>query len=87
MVLNDPTVIAYGVSAGVFGMIGGCCCICSQCCCFAYMCRDPDVNIRLSFPILTLALLYMCGDPDATYKYTGSFFHIISCIYISITVC
>ena len=42
--LNDPSVLAYGVSAGVFGMIGGCCCICSQCCCFAYMCGDPDAK-------------------------------------------
>ena len=25
--LNEPNVLAYGVSAGVFGMIGGCCCI------------------------------------------------------------
>ena len=42
--LNEPNVLAYGVSAGVFGMIGGCCCICSQCCCFVYMCGDPDVT-------------------------------------------
>ena len=42
--LNDPDVLAYGISAGVFGMIAGSCCICSQCCCFAYMCGDPDEN-------------------------------------------
>ena len=42
--LNEPNILAYGVSAGVFGMIGGCCCICSQCCCFAYMCGDPEVT-------------------------------------------
>lgn len=42
--LNDPNVLAYGISAGVFGMIAGSCCICSQCCCAAYMCGDPDVN-------------------------------------------
>ena len=29
---------------------------------------------------------YMCRDPDAIYKYIGLPFHIISCIYISITV-
>ena len=40
----DLNVVFYGVSAGVFGMIGGCCCICSQCCCFVYMCGDPDVT-------------------------------------------
>ena len=42
--LNEPNVLAYGVSAGVFGMIGGCCCTCSQCCCFVYMCGGPDVT-------------------------------------------
>ena len=41
--LNEPNVLAYGISAGVFGMIAGSCCICSQCCCAAYMCGDPDV--------------------------------------------
>ena len=45
--LNEPNVLAYGVSAGVFGMIGGCCCIVSQCCCFAYMCGDPDASYSL----------------------------------------
>ena len=42
--LNDPDVLAYGISAGVFGMIAGSCCIFSQCCCFAYMCGDPDAT-------------------------------------------
>ena len=40
--LNNPTVLAYGVSAGVFGMIGGCCCILSQCYCCTYMCAETQ---------------------------------------------
>ena len=40
--LNEPNILAYGVSAGVFGMIGGCCCIVSQCCCCIYMCAETQ---------------------------------------------
>ena len=47
--LNKPSVLAYGVSTGMFDMIGACCCICSQCCCFAYMRGDPDVTYSCIF--------------------------------------
>ena len=37
-ILNDPNLLAYGVSAGVFGIIAGVTNILSRSCCCAYDC-------------------------------------------------